>query len=160
MAEEKLSFEQFLKAINEDYQAFIQDLHKYLINNGCKPTFEAKKSGPFASYKHAKSKKSIVNFLTRKNGMFVRIYGENVGKYPGFMNELPEEMVQSIKSAGICKRLAFDTCSPKCTGYDFTIENERYQKCRYGGFEFLITGESSPYIKLFVENEARERDAA
>jgi len=159
MATEKLSFEQFLESVDESNQAFVQDLHSYLLDNGCKGAFEAKKSGPFASYKHVKSKKSVVNLLTRKKGMLVRIYGESIGEYRDFLNSLPAEMVAAIESAGICKRLVENTCSPKCTGYDFTIGSERYQLCRYGAFEFLATSESNPYIKSFVENEVRGRTA-
>ena len=159
MAQEKLSFEQFLEATDPGYHSFIQDLHSYLTDNGCKITIEEKKSGPFASYKHTKSKKSIVNLLSRKKGMLVRIYGENANNYLDFLNTLPKEMVQSIESAPICKRLVHNTCSPKCSGYDVIIGGKRFQKCRYGGFEFLITDGNSPYIKSFVENEVQERAA-
>lgn len=154
-----MTFEQFLEAVDADHQAFILDLHNYLTDNGCKITLEEKKSGPFASYKHTKSKKSIVNLLSRKKGMLVRIYGENANNYLDFLNALPEDMVQAIAKASICKRLVHNTCSPKCSGYDVTIKGERFQKCRYGGFEFLITDESKPYIKSFVENELNERAA-
>jgi hypothetical protein len=159
MAHEKLNFEQLLEAVDVNYQAFIQDLHNYLMDNGCKVTVEEKKSGFFASYKHGKPKKSIVNLLFRKKALFVRIYGENAGKYLDFLNTLPEEMVRSIENASVCKRLVHNTCSPTCSGYDVTIGSERFQKCRYGGFEFLVTNESNPYIKSFVENETKERVA-
>ena len=157
MAEEKMSFEQFWESTDESSQAFVQDLHSYMLANGCKGTFEQKKSGPFASYKHIKSKKSILNLLRRKKGTLVRIYGENTGEYHDVLNTLPEEMLAAIGKAGICKRLVENTCSPKCTGYDFTIGGERYQKCRYGCFEFLITKTSIPYIKSFVEGETKAR---
>ena len=160
MAQEKPSFEQLLEAVDAQYQAFVLDLHNYLLNNGCKATFEEKKSGLLGSYKHTKSKKAVMNLLFRKNGLRVRIYGENAGKYLDFLNTLPDEMVQSISGASICKRLVHNTCSPKCSGYDVTIGGERFQKCRYGCFEFLVTDQSNPYIKSFVENEIKERAAA
>jgi hypothetical protein len=157
MPQEKLGFEQFLEAVDTNYKPFIQGLHDYLITNACKATFEEKKSGFFASYKHTKSKKAIVNFLFRKKGMLIRIYGENIGQYHDFLNTLPKDMAQEIEGASVCKRLVHNTCSPKCSGYDFTIGSERYQKCRYNCFEFLVTEESNPFIKAFIENEIKER---
>ena len=160
MAQEKLSYEQFKAAVDPGNQAYLQDLHNYLLDNGCKATFEEKKTGLLGSYKHTKTKKSVINVLQKKQGLLVRIYGENTGKYADFLNTLPDEMVQSIDGSGDCKRLVHNTCSPKCTGYDVTIKGERYQKCRYNAFEFLVTGESGPIIKSFVEHEVNERTAA
>ena len=157
MTQEKLNFEQLLKAVDTNYQAFTLDLHNYLLNNGCKATFEEKKTSILGSYKHTKSKKVVINLLLKKDGLFVRIYGENATKYQKFLNTLPKEMVQSIANATICKRLVHNTCSPKCSGYDVTIGKERFQNCRYGGFEFLVTNESSLSIKSFVENEIKAR---
>ena len=157
MAQEKISFEQFIEAVDANNQPFVKDLHNYLLDNGCKVTFEEKKSGFLASYKYGKPPKALLNFVFRKHGMLTRIYGERISGYPDFLNTLPAEMVQSIGQSGICKRLVDNTCSPKCIGYDFTIGNEHYQKCRYNCFEFLMTNESNPFIKDFVEHELNER---
>jgi hypothetical protein len=159
MAQEKISFEQFIEAVDADNKPFVQDLHNFLLDNGCRATFEEKKSGYLASYKHGKPLKAVMNILFRKTGMLTRIYGEQIGNYPDFLNTLPYVMVESIKDASICKRLVLNECSPKCGGYDFTIGNEHYQKCRYSCFEFLMSGESNPYIRKFVEHEIMERAA-
>ena len=154
---EKINFEQFIKAVQKDNQPFIKELNDYLLDNDCKVTFEEKKSGYLASYKHGKVKKALINILFRKSGMLIRIYGENADKYLDILNTLPEEMVESIDKAGICNRIVNNTCSPKCSGYDVTIKNKRYQKCRYGAFEFLVNEKSSPFIKSFIESEIKER---
>jgi hypothetical protein len=154
----KITFEQFLESVDRHYQPFASDLHNYLIDNGCKATIEEKKKGLFISYKHTKSKKVIANFLLGNGEMRVRIYGENAYNYLDFLNTLPNEMVQSIADAGECMRLVYEKCSTKCAGYDVTIYNERYQRCRYGAFEFLVTATSSSFIKSFVENEVVERN--
>jgi len=159
MPQEKLSFEQLHDALDVSRQSFAQDLHNYLLENGCKATFEEKKTSLLGSYKHTKLKKVIINLLLKADGLHVRIYGENYSKYANFLNTLPEEMVATIAKAGDCGRLTKGTCSPKCTGYDVTIRDGHYQKCRYGGFEFLVTDESGPFIKSFVENEINERTA-
>jgi hypothetical protein len=157
MAQEKPDFEQLLEAVDANLKSFVKNLHKYLMENNCKITIEEKKSGFFASYKHCKSKKSIVNLLFRKTRLLVRIYGENAYKYLDFLNTLPEEMVQFIENAPVCKRLVFNTCSPKCFGYDVKIKGERFQKCKYGGFEFPATKKNNPFIKSFIENEINQR---
>jgi len=154
---EKISFEQFYEAVDAGNKPFVQDMHNYLLDNGCKVAFEEKKSGYLASYKHGKPPRAVMNFVFRKKGMLTRIYGERISEYPDFLNALPSEMVQSIENAGECKRLVHGTCSPKCTGYDFTIGNVRYQKCRYNCFEFLMTDGSNPFIKAFIEHELNER---
>ena len=157
MAQDKIIFEQFIEAVDAENKPFVEDLHNYLLENGCKVTFEEKKSGYLASYKYGKPPKAVLNFLFRKTGMLTRIYGERISGYPDFLNTLPTEMVQSIEKAGICKRLVHNTCSPKCTGYDFTIGDAHFQKCRYNCFEFLMANESNPYIKAFVEHELKGR---
>ena len=159
MAKEKISYEQFFETVGTDNKPFVEDLHSYLLGKGCKVAFEEKKSGYLASYKVGKPPKALLNFVFRKNGMIARIYGENTGGYPDFLNTLPAEMVEHIANAGTCKRLVHNTCSPKCTGYDFMIADEHYQKCRYNCFEFLMTDVSKPYIKTFAEHELRERAA-
>ena len=159
MAQDKITFAQFIEAVDVDNQSFVEDLHKYLLDNGCKVAFEEKKSGYLASYKYGKPPKALLNFVFRKQGMLSRIYGERTSGYPDFLNTLPVEVVESIASSGDCKRLVNNTCSPKCTGYDFIIGDERYQKCKYNCFEFLMTEESRPLIQTFVENELTERAA-
>ena len=157
MAQPKISFEQFMESVNEDNKSFVEELHSCLLETGCKVTFEEKKSGYLASYKHGKPLRAVMNFVFRKHGMLTRIYGEHIASYHDFLNSLPKEMVESIQGAGICKRLVHGTCSPKCAGYDFTIGDEHFQKCRYSCFEFLMTGESKPFIREFVERELDAR---
>jgi len=156
---EKITFEQFLEAVDAEHHPFVENLHNYLLDSGCKVTFEEKKSGYLASYKRGKPPRALANFVFRKNGMLVRIYGEHTSGYGDFLNTLPAEMVTSIESAALCKQLDHGGCSPKCSGYDFTIGSERFQKCRYNCFEFLVTSESNDFIRSFLENELRERTA-
>jgi len=157
MAQEKITFEQFMEAVDVGNKPFVQDLHNYLLESGCKVAFEEKKSGYLASYKYGKPPKALLNFVFRKDGMLTRIYGERISGYPDFLNSLPAEMVEHFHKAGDCKRLVNNTCSPKCSGYDFMVGDEHFQKCRYNCFEFLMTEISKPYIKTFVEHELKGR---
>ena len=128
-----------------------------MLNNGCKATFEEKKTSLLASYKHTKTKKSVINLFIKEQCLIVRIYGENINGYREFFNTLPTGMVQSIDGASLCKRLVNNGCSPKCSGYDFRIGNKHFQKCRYGCFEFIVTNKSKKSIKSFVEYETKAR---
>lgn len=161
MAKEKISFEQFLTAVEPDYQEFIVALHNYLLDHDCKAKIEQKSSGYFVSYAHGTSKKSVVNFLFRKRGMIARIYATNVHKYPKFIETLPNEMMASIAKAPVCKRLAGTAdCSSACSmGYDFIAKGEHFQKCKYNCFMFDVSNDNNPYIRAFVENEIKERAA-
>ncbi|MCL2375682.1 MAG: hypothetical protein FWC82_04085, partial [Firmicutes bacterium] len=147
----------FIMTLNAEQLAFVESLNGYLVDSGCKAIFEEKKSGMLASYKHGKTKKALINFLFRKNGLKVRIYGENLDNYRDFLNTLPAQMVEEIDGASACKRLVSDGCSPKCIGYDFNIDTKHFQKCRYNCFEFLLTNETAPYIKTFIEKELTAR---
>jgi len=146
MSQSKLTFDDFITNLNTTNLAFVLGLNEFMINHGCKATFEEKKTSILASYKHTKTKKSVINLLIKKQGLLVRIYGENISTYHDFLQTIPAEMVQAIDASGICKRLVSNGCSPKCIGYDFTIEGTHYQKCRYNCFEFLVTEESASYI--------------
>ena len=152
-----MNYQDFIATLNAEQLAFVEDLNKYLMNSGCKASFEEKKSGIIASYKFGKPPKALVYMFFRKNGMLVRIYGENLTQYRDFLNTLPSQMIEEIGGAGDCKRLVSNGCSPKCTGYDFMIDAKHFQKCRYNCFEFLLTKETAPYIRAFAQKELSAR---
>ena len=159
MAKAAYQFEDFLTEASPDYREFVARMHESLLHDGYKVRIESKASGFFVSYSHPETKRSILNFLFRKNGLHVRIYADNSNKYADFINCLPENMEKAIAKAPICKRQINPAdCNPKCiTGYDFFVRENRYQKCRYSCFQFLINAESVPVISEFVENERKER---
>ena len=39
MTQDKITFEQFIEAVDTDNKSFVEDLHKYLLDNGCKVAF-------------------------------------------------------------------------------------------------------------------------
>jgi len=159
MPKEKITFEQFFDAVEADNKPFVHELHNIMLDNGCKVAFDEAKNGFVASYKYGKPPRAFANFIFRNQGMKTRIYGERAAGYPGFLDTLPATMVEAIDSAGECRRLVSNTCSPNCVGYDFTISGKHYQMCKYNCFEFFITEESMPYIKSFIEHELAERQA-
>lgn len=161
MAKEIIPFETFLAAVEEEHLEFVEELHEYLIANDCVAAVEAKRSGYFVSYFDTKTKKAIVNFLFRKKGMVIRIYGGNVNHYIDVLDTLPEGMIASIKKASVCKRMLDpNTCISTCSmGNDFIMKGERMQKCRNSCFMFDVSAENNPYIKTMIICEMEERIA-
>jgi len=152
-----MTYNDFIMTLNAEQSVFVEDINNFLMSGGCKAVFEEKKSGLLGSYKHGKTKKALINLLFRKSGLKVRIYGEHLDNYRDFLNTLPEQMVDEINGASICARLVNNGCSTKCMGYDFVINSKHFQKCRYNCFEFLVTNETAPYIKAFIEKELTAR---
>jgi len=151
-----MNYQDFIMALNAEQLAFVEELNNFLTQHKCKSTFEEKKAGLLGSYKYGKPPKALINLLLKKQGLLVRIYGENLDKYRDFLSTLPNSMVAEIDNANECKRLTQNGCSPKCSGYDFAID-KHYQKCRYSCFEFLVTNETSTVIREFVEKELLAR---
>ncbi|WP_455683943.1 hypothetical protein [Thomasclavelia sp.] len=148
-------FKLFLECIDEDNREFVQELNDYLINNNCKYDIKPAKNGYLVSYVLKDSKRTLATFVIRKSGVKLRIYPENINKYQDFLNTLPSKMKKDIKKASICKRLINpDDCNPKCVkGYNFILDDETYQKCRYMAFMPTLNNENNLYIKQFLEQE-------
>ncbi len=156
-----VTFEDFLADVLPEHQHFVKSIHITLLAEGYKCKLEHKASGYFAGYSHPKTKRSLLNFLFRKKGLLTRIYGDHCGAYADFLGTIPESMEKEIRKASVCKRLVNpDDCSPTCVkGYDFMIGDNHYQRCRYSGFQFLVTADSIPVLESFVQHECRERRA-
>ncbi len=148
-------FAAFLNEVKPEYRQAVQEINDYLIANECKPKIELAKSGYLVSYKNAKTKKVLLNFVFRKSGLITRIYGDNVNKYIDFVETLPASMQKEIDKAPVCKRLVNpESCNTKCSmGYSFSVNGKDHKKCKYNSFMFLVSDESIPFIKTFVENE-------
>lgn len=151
---EKIEFDEMLSSIAEENQEFIKELHEDLLKLGCRIDIKLAKSGYMAAYLYGK--KTIANYVFRKKGMLVRIYGSHVKEYEADLEGLPEEMIQDIAHAQDCKRMINPaSCNQKCPmGYDFYIKGEHYQKCRNSAFFFLICPKHHAYIRSILIQEA------
>ncbi len=156
------AFDDFLPQVAPDHLPFVLDLDSALRAWGYKTKVELAKSGYVVSYLHPKTKKTLLNYVFRKTGMLMRIYGDHVGGYLDFLQTLPESMAKEVAGEPNCKRLLNPAaCNSRCPmGYVFSIRGEEYQKCRYNAFVFDVTNETMPFLKPFVEKEALARDAA
>lgn len=153
----KLEFKDFISSVDEENRDFVNELHLYLTEQGCKIEVKEAKSGFMVSYLY--DKKTIANYVFRKSGVIIRIYANNIVDYMDFLNTLPQNMIEKIKDAPVCKRLINpEACNSKCAmGYDFILKDERQQKCRISAFMFLLCKENNPYIRSFMEKELESR---
>lgn len=76
---EKLTFQDFLAAVDGETQTFVSDLHDELTQLGCKIDVKSAKSGYVVSY--SLNKKTIANYVFRKKGLFARIYAGHIAQY-------------------------------------------------------------------------------
>lgn len=158
MGKKDLKFEDFLTDVNPSYQEFVTQTHNLLLANGCSIKIDIAKNGYVVSYSD-KNKRSILNFVFRKNGLVARIYGDGVKQYNDLLETLPTGMVKTIQKAPDCKRLIDITkCNSRCRmGYEFMLEGSNYQKCQYSCFMFPVNDENNPYIREFLQSELTAR---
>lgn len=154
MEKTEQAFVDFMEAVDPKYRAFVDALHDRLTEAGCKVEIKSAKSGPVVSY--IKNKKTLANYVFRKKGALVRVYGDRACGDSEFMDSLPQEMAAAIEKAPLCKRLADPTaCNSRCkTGYVFSMGGEECQRCRYSAFFFPLSETANPYIEAFLLKEA------
>lgn len=153
-------FELFLDSVDGRNREFVLELHNYLLSNQCKCDIKEAKSGFTVSYILCDTKKTLATFVFRKTGIKLRILAEHVAQYEELLNTLPEKMKKEIRKGSVCKRLLNpDDCNPKCSmGYTFSMDEEKFQKCRYMAFMPTLTEENNPYIKQLLEKELSMRN--
>lgn len=142
-------------SLTEASRTFVQDINDFLLSNNCKRDIKTAKSGFTVSYLLQATKKTLATFVCRKTGIKLRIFPQNVNEYESFLDTLPAKMKKEIIKSSVCKRLINpDDCNSKCAmGYDFIMDRERYQKCRYMAFMPTLSEENNPYIKEFLQKE-------
>ncbi len=148
------NYDEFLE-LTGAVRDFAEDINGFLLDHDCRREIKTAKSGFTVSYLLPDTKKTFATFVCRKTGIKIRIFPQRLNEYMDFLDTLPAKMKKEIAKASVCKRLVNpDDCNPKCvTGYDFIMDNVRYQKCRYMAFMPTITEESTPYIKKLLQNE-------
>lgn len=159
MSKEKIPFEDFLMDVNPTDLEFVMQMHEVMLEHNCKVEIKSAKSGFVVSYTDGASKKVVANYVFRKKGLIMRIYGDHIKEYIKLLETIPAGMVKEIEKAPACKRLLDPAkCNSRCSmGYIFTLNGTEHKKCRYNSFMFLLGDESNPHIKSFVEHELQGR---
>lgn len=156
---EKLTFEDFKKNLDPWSESFIMTLHEELRQKGYNTEIKPAAQGPVASYLTPKTKHTVFNYVFRKSGIQVRIYGDKASEYQEFFETLPGTLISMIDKAPDCKRyINLNACNQRCSmGCNITVNGKTFKKCRYGAFMFPLNPETAPYIKMFIEKEVSQR---
>ncbi len=146
------NYDEFLETTGA-VRHFVEAINEQLLDSGCRREIKTAKSGFTVSYLSQDTKKTVATFVCRKSGVKIRILPQRLNEYVEFLDTLPAKMKKEIAKASACKRLANpNDCNPKCAmGYEFIMDKEHYQKCRYMAFMLSITEESIPYIRKFLQ---------
>ncbi len=146
----KILFEEFLSLVATEHQAFVEELNRKLIEQGCDLVIKEAKSGYVVSYQL--EKKTVMNWVFRKSGILARIYGDNAGEYEAIISSLPIEMQKEMTSSRDCKRLIDNnSCSDTCAkGFVYKLNGNIYKKCRNDGMFFLLKKENAEHISKLV----------
>ena len=160
MVKEKASFQAFLSAVAPEHQGFVEKLNDKLIEQGCDLVIKDVKNGYAASYQV--EKKTVMNWVFRKIGVFARIYGDNAGKYEDIIASLPVDMQKKMTTSRDCKRLIDpNACSDTCVkGFVYALNGDTYRKSRNDGMFFLLTNETAEHIAGLVCAEVIVRKSA
>lgn len=159
MAAPELQFANFLLDVHPAQRQWVEDLHAFLLAQDCKAKLQMAKSGYVVSYVDGRGKRTLMNYIFRKSGLMVRLYGDHLNQYLDALAALPESMQKIMAKAPVCRRLVNPTdCNPRCqTGYDYTLGDAHYQKCRYSGLLFPVNEETEAALRTLVEREAALR---
>jgi len=154
-----IPFSSFIEAAGLEHIDFINSLHEYMEENGCKTEIKDAANGYVVSYIHKPSKRTVFNYVFRKEGLLMRIYADNIPSYGEMLENWPDSMKDTVKKAGVCTRLLDpEKCNSRCLGgFDFVLDGEQQQKCRYGGFMILLSDETKPCLKKMIECEMQTR---
>lgn len=147
---EDKDFSEFVSSAGKN-NFVVEKINSFLLDEDCDRNIQTAKSGYTVSY--LQDKKTVCTFVCWKTGIKLRIYPLNLNKYQEFLDALPSKIKNNIKKASVCKRLINpEDCNPKCPkGYEFLMDDEKYQKCRHMAFMIEATAENQSSILDFLK---------
>lgn len=159
MGKEKYTYDNFIENSGGAHVDFYNELNTILTQNGFDIRVECKKTGYALSYIDKSTKKTLINFVNRKKGTHIRVYGSHTDRYMELFERFPAHMVKELKKGPDCKRLIDpNACNSKCPmGVNILIDEELFGKCRYSALFFLIEPEKYDMLKELIICEMKER---
>jgi len=139
-----ISITGFLSEVPAEYRDFMSKIHEDLTNDGYKQKIEQRKTGLFATYSEAKTKRILIEFYFRKNVFSMYLYVTIFNEYGGHLDNLPICIIEEIDKFTDCRR-----CNPGCSTPKFSINDKQYQKCRYGRINTALNPETIRILSIF-----------
>jgi len=155
-----IPFSDFLASAGAEHEEFIHQLHSYLQKNDCTAKIKTAASGYVVSYLHHPSKRTVMNYVFRKQMPMLRVYADHASSYANILAHWPNAMKDTIKKGGNCARLSDPTaCNSRCLqGFDFMLDGERQQKCRcHMALTFPLNNETKPHLTDIMHREMLAR---
>ncbi|MCK5128916.1 MAG: hypothetical protein KAQ68_03615 [Clostridiales bacterium] len=155
MEKEVYAFKDFIENASVEHIGFFTEINDLLTCSGYEPKVDIKKSGFSVSYISKKAKRTIMNYVSRKKGTYIRMYGDNTDKYMSIFNDIPDSIVKEISKANDCKRMIDpNACNSRCKkGITIDLNGEILGKCRNSALMLLIEPEKYNTIITILEHE-------
>lgn len=143
-----IQFEDFLKIITPLEKELAGKINDLYLTNECKCDIKESASGYTLSYISLITKKTVANFVCRKTGLKIRLTPPKPFECDELISNFPLNMKNDMIKAHDCLRLqGEDVCNLRCLmGYPFTLNNEKYSKCRSMAFLFSVTEENFEHL--------------
>lgn len=161
MEKAPLTYETFLLDVSPLQRPFVDQIHALFTKGGCGVEVAQAKSSYVVSYQYELKRHVVANFIFRKSGVVIRVYGDHVGEYQALLADFPEAVKAKIVKAGPCRRMLDPTkCNSRCPmGNVFTLDGVEHKKCRYNNFLIPVTEENTPHILRLLQAEMNARTA-
>lgn len=153
MAEEQINYNSFINYVPFELVDKVNSLNNYLLENGNKIEIKPAARAPVVSYVYKKDKKTLFNYVFRKNAFIARLYPTYIEKYQDILKTFPESITNVFKVASACRE-----CNQKCPkGYRYIIDDVPYYVCRYN-LLIPLSPDNFEYVETLIKNEMQSRD--
>jgi len=144
---------EFISEVPDACKTFVTEAHEAMVKAGYKSKIVKKPGGSTAAYAHPKTKQVLAQFFFRKKVLHLYLYVVFFGDFNGYLDKLPRSVSDQLGVFNDCKRLHNpDACNPKCPmGYDFTVSDVRYRKCKYGRVTVVMNKESMGLLDILTK---------
>lgn len=148
-------FEDAIRPFPVEMQEYLLKLHKRYIDSGCKYDTKDLCLRINFIYSH-KSRGTIGSInISPVSGCVIKINAENINDYTDIVEKFPSTIIEVIENGNNCaKKDNPDACNPKCRGYEFSIKERQYFKCKHLNFYVpLINLTYSQIIENWIGKE-------
>lgn len=154
-----VSYDDFLLDVPPMQRPLVDQIDALLRGHGMAVKVIRAKSGCVVSYAMGAKGHTVANFIFRKKGVFIRVYGDHVERYQDLLATFPDATRGAIAKAGACRRMLDPTkCNPRCQmGNVFVMDGVEHKKCRYNNFILFVDEGNFEAILGLLNAEVGER---
>ena len=141
--------------VDETGKKFVDELNSLLEKKSCTAKIADIKDGVSKiTYERPGTKRSLVS-LTIGRDVLIHIYADRIKEYINDLMSLPAPILNAIKRGKACDPSKTGVCAKCVGGYEFTVGDMKYNKCRYENFRFRVNERTAAHLMKMVMNEIR-----